>query len=537
MPGDLLAITVLETTPRVPYGVISNRHGRGALPGELPRGAGERQRLRARCATSHGCLPAVEGGERADRVPARARSSGSWASRWPATSARTRCRPARTAATSTSTCCRSAPRSTCRCRCRARWPTWATRTSRRATARWRSPRWRRRCGSRCGSTWSRRSRRSRSSDRSRGRSSETPEYLVPTGLDKDLDEAVRRCVRAALALLQARWGLDEHLAYAYLSAATDFDISQVVDQVCGRARPDPRGRLRRGRPDERPGRPAGGVRRLRARARRRRRRGARRRVRARPGRRCAATATACSSGTTPSARSAAPAAASRRACWTASSPAARRRLLADRRDLPLRGRRHRAADAGVAAGRRPLAHHRRARHRPDAELRQVRVAHGRRPALPGRVRRSAAGAAGRGQGRVRRPRATGSARATRPGCATRPASASTPRRCSTCSRRGASVRGLARTDELAYSIAGANPHYGTPANGAVAGRAARAARPAGRRPRSPPGRRTSGWPATPPARSASRRATRACGGCAPRTGWCRGRAWCRSRRRSTRSAG
>src|SRR6478735_10507275 len=35
-PGDLLAITVLETLPRVPYGVISNRHGKGALPGEYP---------------------------------------------------------------------------------------------------------------------------------------------------------------------------------------------------------------------------------------------------------------------------------------------------------------------------------------------------------------------------------------------------------------------------------------------------------------------------------------------------------------------
>src|SRR6188768_609919 len=31
-PGDLLAITVVEALPRVPYGVISNRHGRGALP-------------------------------------------------------------------------------------------------------------------------------------------------------------------------------------------------------------------------------------------------------------------------------------------------------------------------------------------------------------------------------------------------------------------------------------------------------------------------------------------------------------------------
>jgi amidase len=34
---------------------------------------------------------------------------------------------------------------------------------------------------------------------------------------------------------------------------------------------------------------------------------------------------------------------------------------------------------------------------------------------------------------------------------------------------GASVTGIARTDEFAYSIAGANPHYGTPPNAAVPG--------------------------------------------------------------------
>ncbi|MDY0946840.1 acetamidase/formamidase family protein [Frigoribacterium sp. CFBP9039] len=62
---------------------------------------------------------------------------------------------------------------------------------------------------------------------------ETHEHLVPTGMDPDLDEAVRACVRAAIALLRARWGMDETLAYAYLSAATDFDISQVVDLVTG----------------------------------------------------------------------------------------------------------------------------------------------------------------------------------------------------------------------------------------------------------------------------------------------------------------
>ncbi|WP_245559121.1 acetamidase/formamidase family protein [Microbacterium indicum] len=61
----------------------------------------------------------------------------------------------------------------------------------------------------------------------------TPEYLVPTGLDPDLGEAMRRAVRAALDLLEARYGMAEHLAYAYLSAAVDFDISQVVDITCG----------------------------------------------------------------------------------------------------------------------------------------------------------------------------------------------------------------------------------------------------------------------------------------------------------------
>lgn len=62
---------------------------------------------------------------------------------------------------------------------------------------------------------------------------ETAEHLVPTGMDADLDVAVQNCVRAAIALLGARYGMAPHLAYAYLSAATDFDISQVVDLVKG----------------------------------------------------------------------------------------------------------------------------------------------------------------------------------------------------------------------------------------------------------------------------------------------------------------
>ncbi|GLZ06471.1 acetamidase [Actinomadura sp. NBRC 104412] len=35
-PGDVLKIDVLDLKPRVPYGVVSNRHGKGALPGEYP---------------------------------------------------------------------------------------------------------------------------------------------------------------------------------------------------------------------------------------------------------------------------------------------------------------------------------------------------------------------------------------------------------------------------------------------------------------------------------------------------------------------
>ncbi len=37
-PGDVLKVDILAVTPRVPYGVISNRHGKGALPGEFPEG-------------------------------------------------------------------------------------------------------------------------------------------------------------------------------------------------------------------------------------------------------------------------------------------------------------------------------------------------------------------------------------------------------------------------------------------------------------------------------------------------------------------
>lgn len=62
---------------------------------------------------------------------------------------------------------------------------------------------------------------------------ETDEFWVPTGLDVDLDEATRAATRAAITFLTSRFGLARAQALAYLSAAADFHISQVVDAVKG----------------------------------------------------------------------------------------------------------------------------------------------------------------------------------------------------------------------------------------------------------------------------------------------------------------
>jgi acetamidase/formamidase len=62
---------------------------------------------------------------------------------------------------------------------------------------------------------------------------EAPGLIVPMGLDVDLDVAVRNAVNASLSLLTHRYGLAEQTAYAYLSAAADVCVTQVVDRVKG----------------------------------------------------------------------------------------------------------------------------------------------------------------------------------------------------------------------------------------------------------------------------------------------------------------
>jgi acetamidase/formamidase len=62
---------------------------------------------------------------------------------------------------------------------------------------------------------------------------ETDDHWIPIGLDVDLGEAMRDAVRNALRFLETRFAMPRHLAYAYLSAAADFEVSQVVDGVQG----------------------------------------------------------------------------------------------------------------------------------------------------------------------------------------------------------------------------------------------------------------------------------------------------------------
>ena len=72
---------------------------------------------------------------------------------------------------------------------------------------------------------------------------ETPDAWVPIGLSdpdgsqggqgSDLDIAMRRAVVNALDFLEDELDMDRAVAYAYLSAAADFTVSQVVDRTVG----------------------------------------------------------------------------------------------------------------------------------------------------------------------------------------------------------------------------------------------------------------------------------------------------------------
>ncbi|WP_221584953.1 acetamidase/formamidase family protein [Microbacterium sp. G2-8] len=234
-PGDLLRITVDRLTPRVPYGVISNRHGKGALPGQLPRDGSTVSVFAAveeRAGRLVGTLPRTEGSARDVAFPL-APFLGTMGVA-PASDERPHSVPPsefggnidiRLLVEGTQL---FLPVQVAGALAYVGDPHFAQgdgevaltalEASLRATLTFDvvpAAEARREFGELTGPLV------------------RTPEYLVPTGLDPDLDEAMRKAVRAAIDLIGARWGMDEHLAYAYLSAATDFDISQVVDITCG----------------------------------------------------------------------------------------------------------------------------------------------------------------------------------------------------------------------------------------------------------------------------------------------------------------
>jgi len=62
---------------------------------------------------------------------------------------------------------------------------------------------------------------------------ETPDHWVTIGLNPDLDEAMKDAVRESIRFLTEVLGMDRATAFAYLSAASDFQVSQVVDGTKG----------------------------------------------------------------------------------------------------------------------------------------------------------------------------------------------------------------------------------------------------------------------------------------------------------------
>ncbi|HET6257365.1 acetamidase/formamidase family protein [Pseudonocardia sp.] len=232
-PGDVLKIDVLELLPRTPYGFVSSRHGYGALPGELPEGAQSVFQF---------CRVGVIDGRMV-----------SWMA---ATDGRQACFPLDPflglmgVAPATSEPVHSVPPGDFGGNIDVKWAQVGTslylpvtvpgalfytgdphyaqgngevaltalEASLRATLRL---------------TVLSGAEASTAMGSLRNPLLETPGYWIPTGMDEDLREAMKKCVRHALTFLIERFGFDRSTAMAYLSAAGDFEISQVVDVTKG----------------------------------------------------------------------------------------------------------------------------------------------------------------------------------------------------------------------------------------------------------------------------------------------------------------
>ncbi|MFT4122939.1 MAG: acetamidase/formamidase family protein [Microbacteriaceae bacterium] len=237
-PGDLLAMTVVELLPRVPYGVISNRHGRGALPGEYPRDGRAVVSVFAAVDGDHGTMPRAAGGPHDIRFPLApflgtmgvAVAGGQRPHSVPPGDHGGNIDIRLLVAGSTLLLPVQVPGALAYvgdphfAQGDGEVALTAMEASLRATVRLDVVPAAERAA--IGLSW-------QGGPGLGGPFIDTPEFSVPTGIDADLDEAMRKAVRAAIAFLVERHGMDAEHAYAYLSAATDFDISQVVDRLSG----------------------------------------------------------------------------------------------------------------------------------------------------------------------------------------------------------------------------------------------------------------------------------------------------------------
>lgn len=62
---------------------------------------------------------------------------------------------------------------------------------------------------------------------------ETAKYWIPIGLNADLNEAMKDSVRQTILFLEKKLGMDRATAMAYASVGVDYQVSQVVDRVKG----------------------------------------------------------------------------------------------------------------------------------------------------------------------------------------------------------------------------------------------------------------------------------------------------------------
>lgn len=62
---------------------------------------------------------------------------------------------------------------------------------------------------------------------------ETKDFWIPIGLNPDLDDAMKDATRESVRFLSEQLGMDRATALAYLSAVTDYEVSQVVDKTKG----------------------------------------------------------------------------------------------------------------------------------------------------------------------------------------------------------------------------------------------------------------------------------------------------------------